>query len=256
MNRNLVHDNESTFYAVSLILSILTYLVLILSVVGIFYIAIGFIIAFFMRGLYIANYRNNGVKLSQHQFPDINERVVDMCRKMDIQQIPDVFIIEQEGALNAFASRFFGRNFVVLYSDIFELVDRSREELDFVIAHELAHIQRNHMTKDMLLFPALWVPFLGKAYSRACEYTCDRIAAAQIGNPNAAVNALTILAVGKELYKQVNVSDFLYQHDQETGFFVWFSHMLSTHPPLPERIKEVDRFFGQHAVNSGVTQSL
>ena len=116
------------------------------------------------------------------------------------------------------------------------------EELDFVIAHELAHIKRKHVTKQALILPAMWIPFLGNAYSRACEYSCDRMAAAYISNPTNAINALTILAIGRRLFVDLDIVDYIRNSKNETGFFVWFSQVISTHPPLPKRIIRIQQF--------------
>ncbi|NOU92077.1 M48 family metalloprotease [Paenibacillus sp. LMG 31456] len=246
MNKKLVHEDEQTWYIVCLVTSILIYLSLIFSIIGIIYIAIGLVAALVMHGLMVAGVRSSGVKLSERQFPQIYERVQALCQEMGIAQVPDVYIIQSGGVLNAFATRFSGRNFVVLYSDIVELIEQgNEEELTFVIAHELAHIQRRHVSKFVLVFPAMWIPFIGKAYSRACEFTCDRIATAYTGNAEAAVNALTILAAGKQLYRRVNINEFLDQSYQERGLFIAWYELISTHPPLPKRISEVLRFHSQ-----------
>lgn len=240
IEERLIHDNEKSYYTLCLIISILTYLGLILSVVGIFYILVGVLVSVFLHGLAIGHIRNNGVKLTERQFPEINARAKEIAINMGVNDLPDIYIIQEGGILNAFATRFFGRNFIVLYSEVAELIkDGSRPELDFIIAHELAHIKRKHITKHMFILPALWVPFLGNAYSRACEYTCDRIAVAQINNDVAATNALAILAIGKKLYIEMNIEEYIETAKTETGLFVWLSSVLSTHPPLPKRIAEI-----------------
>jgi Zn-dependent protease with chaperone function len=239
MNQQLVHPKEKTYFVISLIFSILVYVSLIFTIVGILYILGILLVSFFVHGLMIGNIKNNGVKLTEKQFPKIYARVVELCRRMEIPSVPEIYIMESGGALNAFASRFFGKNFVVLYSDIVELeYDNGSDELDFVIAHELAHIKRKHITKNMLILPALWTP-LGNAYSRACEFTCDRMAAAYTGKPENAVRGLTILAAGKKLYQNVDTSAYLSNYEQDQGFFTWLDHILSSHPPLPLRIKEI-----------------
>lgn len=243
MNQRLVHNNEKAYFTIALVISIFTYLVLILSIVGILYLFIGLVITFFMHGLAIAYFRSNGVKITPQQFPHIHDKVQELCRLMEVKKIPDVFVIESGGFLNAFATRFRGRNFIVLYSEIFELIiDKREDELTAVIAHELAHIKRNHITKQLLILPAQWIPFLGSAYSRATEYTCDRIATAYTGNAYATINVLTTLAIGKHLSSQVNVPEYLVHSNLESGFFVWLSHVLATHPPLPCRIREIENF--------------
>jgi Zn-dependent protease with chaperone function len=191
----------------------------------------------------LANIRTNGVKLSPNQFPTVYKKTEILCEKMGIAIMLDVYVMQSDGVLNAFATRFFGRNMVVLYSEFFELIKQGAEdELAFIIAHELAHIKRRHITKQMLILPAMWIPFLGEAYSRTCEYTCDRFGAYYTGNTEASKNSLMILSIGKDLYQDVNQMEFLEQIDQESGFFVWLSEKISTHPPLPKRVREIDLF--------------
>ncbi|WP_088102831.1 M48 family metallopeptidase [Halalkalibacter urbisdiaboli] len=242
MNHRLIHDNEKGYYILCLVISVLTYIGLILSIIGIFYVLIGLVFSVFLHGLSIGHIRSNGVKLTEKQFPLIYNRTKMVADKMNVKEIPAIYIIQSDGILNAFATRFFGRNFIVLYSDIVELAEEGYDaELDFVIAHELAHIQRKHLTKNLLILPARWIPFLGDAYSRACEFTCDRMATSYINNPTAAINALTVLAVGKKLFTQVNIEEFINAAREETGLFLWLSQVLSTHPPLPKRITEVQQ---------------
>ncbi|BAU29773.1 Zn-dependent protease with chaperone function [Aneurinibacillus soli] len=241
MQGNLVHPNEKTYFTISLVVSILIYLSLILSIIGILYIILGFIITTLFHGIMMGSIRSNGVKITKQQFASVHEKTEELCSKMGISAIPDIFVIQEGGVLNAFATRLLGRNFIVLYSDIFELIETGEEaELEFVLAHELAHIKQRHITKNMLILPAMWIPFLGNAYSRACEYTCDRMAAYYTGNVDAAMNGLTILAIGKSLYHKVNRLEYITQSKAEGGFFVWLSHLLSSHPPLPLRILELE----------------
>ncbi len=242
MNQRLIHDNEKGYYTLCLIISIITYLGLIFSIIGIFYIIIGLVVSFFLHGLSIGHIQNNGVKITEKQFPKIYKRAKVIAENMGVYELPSIYIIQAGGALNAFATRFFGRNFIILYSDFVEVVEEGHDaELDFVIAHELAHIQRKHITKNLLILPALWIPFLGNAYSRACEYTCDRIATAHINNSTAAINALKILAVGRILFTEVDTNEYLDSASKENGLFIWLSHILSTHPPLPKRIREIQQ---------------
>lgn len=135
---------------------------------------------------------------------------------------------------------------VVLYSEIFELIERNAEkEVLFVLAHEFAHLKRKHVIISFLILPALWVPFIGNAYLRACEYTCDRYGAYYVQSLTASKNALTILAIGKELYYRVDQEVYMKQIESEFGFFVWFNEKLSTHPHLPKRLYALSEFFSE-----------
>jgi Zn-dependent protease with chaperone function len=242
MNDNrLIYEKEKGYFILALLFSITSYIMLIFSIVGIIYIVIGALITLFIHGIMIGNIKNNGVKVNKNQFPQVFQTVESLCRDMQIKEVPEVYVLHSNGVFNAFATRFFGRNFVVLYSEVLELVAMGAEkELNFIIAHELAHIKRKHVARQFLILPALWIPFLGNAYSRACEFTCDRIASVYTRSPEASIRGLTILAIGKVLFEKVNIPDYIEQFNNEKGFFPWLSSVLSTHPPLPIRIKEIN----------------
>ncbi|MBD2870168.1 M48 family metallopeptidase [Paenibacillus arenilitoris] len=242
---SLIHKKEERYFIIALVFSILVYLGLLLSIVLIFVIPLMILLPLFARAIAMATIRTNGVKITARQFPEVHAMVQEQCGRMGFAAVPDVYVMESGGFLNAFASRFFGRNMVVLYSDLFELIQSGGDrELNYVIAHELAHLKRNHVVKQLLIIPALWFPFIGEAYSRACEYTCDRMAAYYTGDPEAALDGLTILAVGKSMYKRVDRDEYLLQSSREKGFFVWLAERLSTHPTLPKRIHAIRQFAG------------
>lgn len=244
--KDLIHKNETRYFWLVLVISILTYIVLVVSIFGILILLGIAIISLFLNALMIGNIRTNAVRLSPTQFPMVYKTAEELCEKMAITKVPDIYVMESGGMLNAFATRFFGRNMVVIYADIFELINTNNEdELNFILAHELAHIKRNHLSKQMFILPAMWIPGIAELYLRACEYTCDRYAAFYTGNNEAAKNSLTMLAVGKNLYLHVDKAEYIEQLNSEKGFFVWLSEVLSTHPPLPKRINEISHLSGE-----------
>lgn len=241
--KKLTSVKEMPYFFIAAVVSVFIYIIAAISLFGI---AIAFLllgVVLLTNAIMIGSIRGNGVRIHKNQFPEIYERVVSLSEAMDLKKVPDVFVIHSEGAFNAFATRFMGRNMVVIYSEVFELArEQAGKELDFIIAHELAHIKRNHVWKNILTMPANFIPFLAEAYSRACEYTCDRYAAHYIGDGAAAKRALTILSVGKVLYKDVDEHTYLEQIHSESNVAVWFSELLSTHPILPKRIQAVGQF--------------
>lgn len=240
---SLTSSRETPYFIISVIISAFIYLIAMLSIIGIGIAVALLAFLLFSNAIMLGSIRGNGVRVSEQQFPDIYERVVELSEKMELKTVPDVFVIHSEGAFNAFATRFFGRNMVVIYSEVFELArEQGEKELDFIIAHELAHIKRRHVWMSILVLPAAFIPFLSQAYSRACEYTCDRSAAYYIQDGPAAKRALTILSIGKGLYKEVNNVAYLEQIYSESNVAVWFAELLSTHPLLPKRIQAVGQF--------------
>ncbi len=242
--RQLVHKKESIYFILVLLFSVLMYGLLAISVVGLLIIVALILISVLLHGIMIGGIRRNGVKISEKQFPNLYEKAVKVATDMKLKKMPEIYVVESQGMLNAFATRFFGKNLVVLYSDIFELIEEDgEEEVLYVLAHEFAHLKRRHVLVSTLVLPAMWMPFLGEAYSRACEYTCDRYAAYYVKSLEASKNALTMLAIGKELYRKVDKDAYMEQIQTESGFFAWCHEKLSTHPHLPKRIYALSRFF-------------
>jgi Zn-dependent protease with chaperone function len=157
------------------------------------------------------------------------------ARALGLARAPDVFVLQAGGLLNAFATRFLGRDFVVLYSDVLAVAEAEGEAVvGFIAAHELAHVVRGHLKHRWLITPARLVPYLGTAYARACEYTCDRFAAHC--QPDGAVDGLLMLAAGTQLYRRVDARQFARQVESEGGFWVRRAELMSSHPTLPKRV--------------------
>ncbi|WP_042349232.1 M48 family metallopeptidase [Bacillus massiliigorillae] len=240
LQRRLVHKKENVYLVFAILFSLLFYIVFALSVVGIVIILLIALISYLFHAISMAQIRRNAVKISSQQFPDIYVKAATLSNEMGLKKVPAMYVIESMGMMNAFATRFFGKNMVIVYSEIFDLIESEQEdEMMFVLAHEFAHLKRRHVLLHTLILPSMWIPFLGEAYMRACEYTCDRYGAYYTKNMKAAHNALTILAIGKKLHYRVNQEAYMAQLEEEKGFFHWLSEKLSTHPDLPKRMNSL-----------------
>lgn len=250
----MVHKREKLYFSLLVAASVLMLIlgiVLTVASFGLFLWIIGTIVSLslFTHWIQIGYIRTNGVKVTARQFTELHEMVQRVGADMGIRLLPDVYILQAGGVLNAFATRFFQKNMVILYSDVVELTRTGQtKEVEFVIAHELAHIRRNHVQKQWVVLLGSIIPFLGSAYSRACEYTCDRMAAHYIQDFGAAKRALTVLAIGGPLAKEVNEFDYLYEASRENGFIAKYSELLSTHPTLPKRIASIATAAGEENI--------
>jgi len=192
----------------------------------------------FFNKIFLVGYlKGNGVEISDNQFPDFYKIYCGMGEQLGIKKLPPLFLIQQGGNLNAFAIRFSGKNYIALYSDLFEVIENDVDVVKFVVAHELGHVKRHHMTKQFWTIFGSLIPFLGPAYSRSCEYTCDNIGTDL--SENGAEKGLLVLAAGKKLYGKVNPDKYLERARCNRSFSVTLSESLSSHPYLPNRIRNV-----------------
>lgn len=200
-----------------------------------FYVFLIIMYLFFRLGLLIGYIKGNAIKVTKSQFQNLHSILLTQCKTLEIDNVPDMYIMQNGGILNAFATAFMGSNYIVLYSDIAEEAYQNNiETVEFIIGHELGHIKRKHMLKSLLLFPSFIIPFLNSAYSRACEYTCDSIGASLA--PNGVKPGLLLLASGKNIWKKVNIEKFIEQESTESGFWFWFAEKTSSHPRLTKRV--------------------
>jgi Zn-dependent protease with chaperone function len=173
--------------------------------------------------------------------------VTATAEELGLPHAPEAFVVNGNGALNAFAIRFLGGRFVVLYASTVDMALRrqAKDELRAVIAHELAHHAVGHVSlfRNLLIQPAMLIPYLGFAYSRACEYTADRIACAVVRDGATVGRALVSLAHGSEsLASQVDLGAFAEQEDRIPGFAGYINEIYSTHPRMTRRVKAAQEY--------------
>ena len=196
--------------------------------------------------------KGNAVRVSERQFPEAFALLKSHSEALGLAQIPAMYVMHDHGMLNAFAVRLSWRNYIVLYADVLELAYQEGEDaVSFIIGHELGHIKRNHVgfLKLFCTWPArLVVQFLSNAYSRACEYTCDNIGFNLC--PKGAAKGVLILAVGKKLYKKIDVEQLLFDYKSEEGFAVNFAEIFSTHPMLIKRLAVVNQLKRDHLIEA------
>jgi len=223
-------------------------------------IGFGAYFALFLLSLFVSSIvfravaMGNMILLGSDQFPNLYTMVQDGANKLEISPTPEVFLYNSSGLFNAFARQAFGKKYILLTAS---LVDASSDEqVRFVIGHELGHHAAGHLNLYLYLLrlPAkLIVPFLYSAYSRQCEYTCDRIGYFVSRDLKNSCSALQMLGCGcQRLNKDMNIDAFEKQEKMVPPVTGFLTEIISGHPRLTKRIGALKRtsLIGDYTVKS------
>jgi heat shock protein HtpX len=216
---------------------------------------------------------NGAREVSESQASDLHQMVANLARRAELPK-PKVYVIDNQTP-NAFAT---GRNpehaAVAVTTGLIQAL--TREELEGVIAHELAHIKNRDILissiaavmagaisylatmaqfsmifggRDsnrnpivmilMMIIAPIAAGLIQMAISRSREYIADRTGAEICGRPKALANALNKLANhNAKRPMQVNpASAQMYIVNPLKGGTL--SGLFSTHPPMQERINRL-----------------
>lgn len=237
--------SEQPLLAIALIVSAFAWLGIIVSIIGFVYAVLFAVFFALMHLAFIAYVRGSAVRLGPNQFPELHQTVERLAVRMGLERVPEAYLMQAGGSLNAFATRFLRSHIIVLFSDLLEACGDNTAARDMIIAHELGHIKAGHLRAHWFLLPACFVPFLMPALSRAREYTCDRYGLAGAGDVNGAGLGLAILAAGAEHGPRVNRAELVKQRTAlETSGLMTLGSWMASHPPLSKRLAAIDPSLG------------
>ncbi len=191
------------------------------------------------------------VKVTESQFPSLYKLVAHCASVLQVP-VPTVYVTNSP-VMNAYTFGTEDDSFIVLHS---ALVDSfSEKELLFVIGHETGHIQNKHVVYGtvLILLRQMGQLFIGplilpaelalNAWYRRAEITCDRAGLLCSQDLEAASRSFIKLAVGsKRLSDEVDMKEFLAQHDEAQGSIGRYMEAFQTHPYLTKRIKALQIF--------------
>ena len=226
------HGSEGPLRLTLVIIGVILWVVILVSVIGIFYGLFFALMFLFAQIMLVVHLRGSSVKLGPKQLPGLYKRIVNLSDRVGMKKVPDAYLVQSGGVLNAFATRFGWRNFIVLYSDMVRACGDNMDALDFIIGHELGHLHRGHLRWRWLKAPALAIPFLGGAYYRACEYTCDRYGSKACNDPKHRLSGLCLLAGGPRYGAMINQQEFVAQTADMNTPVMKLGSWFGTHPPL------------------------
>ncbi|CAB3770200.1 peptidase [Burkholderia sp. MSh2] len=204
--------------------------------------AVAFVVFRLVAGvMYRAIAFGNMVLLGPSQFPEIYAMVEAGAKEIGLSEPPKTFIYNSNGLFNAFARRILGSRYVFLTSALVQA--NNDAQVRFVIGHEIGHHAAGHLNPwlNFIKLPAHIVPFLGKAYSRAREYTCDSIGAYLSKDAHASRRALQMLGCGcQRLNDSMNCEAFVAQEDSVPEIAGFIVEICRTHPRLTRRVSAIN----------------
>ncbi len=187
--------------------------------------------------LFRANALGNMILISEDQFPHLHYMVIEGAKKLGLASPPEAFLYNSHGLFNAFARQTVGRKYLMLTSSLVEA--STDEQVKFVVGHELGHHAAGHLNfiGFWLRFPARVIPFLHKAYSRQCEFTCDKIGYYLSRDVNHSCAAIQMLGCGcQRLNSKMNLAAFENQEHLVPSISGFISEIFRSHPRLTRRV--------------------
>lgn len=233
----LVYKNEKPLLRIAVVFSAIIWLALFVGTFGIvlLYLLLGYVFFLFAHSAFISHLKGSGVRISQEQYPDLYERLVRCCEKVGVKQIPEAYLLRTD-FFNALATKFLGRHFVVLFTDVIDALEDQPGAIDFYIGHELGHIHRKHLSWRAFVMPGSLLPVVGPALRRAEEYTCDRYGVACCQSEEDIKAAIAAIAAGDTRWKTINVDAYVNQVQATNGFWMSFNELTGDYPWLTKRM--------------------
>jgi len=211
---------------------------------------LGLILALIMVSVHNSHLRNTSRPVDETTEPGLYRKLREASRMLGIE-VPDTFI-SPDPSVNAYTRGAFSP-VLVLNQGLLDVMDR--EEVAFVIGHELGHIKLDHFTIKTLLDDSivrvpwlLYIPilvfkllFLRGRFSRSMEYSADRAGLAVCGDVDKAVSTMIKLGTGRSVSPGM-VKDAINGSFQIDGERNVLGQLLSTHPDLDDRVRELVKF--------------
>ena len=202
-----------------------------------------FVVYVFAKSAAIAHLRGNAIEIAADQLPDLHKQLIACCEKLGVTSNPTMFVQNGNGVMNAFATWFLGRKYVILLSGVVDAMASSPNGVRFYIGHELGHVLRHdNPIMAFLRWPALRLPLLGAAFSRARESTCDLHGLACSESPEGAARSLAALSAGAKSWADVSLEGYRRQVAAAKGFWMSFHELVASYPWTAKRaIRVLDK---------------
>jgi Zn-dependent protease with chaperone function len=257
--KRLLHPRENSRFLIALIVAVPAACLGIWAIyasMGVVLLVVGSIVlsVWIIHQLLEAILIGGSVRVSQDNFPEIYDVLLEVKKRLKYNKKIDIYIVE-DGSVNAFLFSCFQTRFIVLNSAVVAgmPMEKCRNEWIWVIGRFVGALRVKHLRFDLLaavvsgieqlkVFNLLILP-----YQRAVQYSGDQIGVALCGDLNASFSAFNKLLVGKDIAGQVQFKGLVQQASQlKMSFFGWISKALSSHPHMTSRYLNLVAFARCH----------
>lgn len=177
----------------------------------------------------------HGYRVTAQSAPEIHA-LVEQAR-LRVQAPPVQVFVVNSPERNAYTFGLGDPKVVVIYAGLLRLL--TPDELLYVIGHELGHVKLGHTWLNSLVGGMAGIPspfgaaiilqLAFRGWNRACEFSADRAGLAACGRLGAALGAMRKIAGDKALRAL----------DDGQDAAEWVDEMLSTHPMMARRAREL-----------------
>jgi Zn-dependent protease with chaperone function len=243
----LVHPSEKVLFMAGAVVSSVVWLIVLFITLGFgaAAVVIGLLIGLCVKYTFVARVKGFGVRVSEHQYPRVYAKAKAIADELSLAKVPEIYVYNMNGLLNAFAMKVVSRNFVIITTDLLKATGGDEDLIGFTLAHEIAHHHRKHLQYQFFLLPVALSPWIGKGYSRACEYTCDaygaQFGASSLEKARAAVALLATADHKSSL--DLHAEEYIYQARDVSEFWATVANINSTHPFTSLRYLRIQSLF-------------
>lgn len=192
---------------------------------------------------------SNARMISPESTPEVMQLLNHALDRLQVEPV-QAFIVARD-TLNAYTFGMDSPKAIVLHSSLLQLMDR--EELQFIIGHELGHVDLGHTWLNTLIGGMAGIPssfsaaavleLAFRGWNRACEYSADRAGVLACNNPGKAITALIKLEAGGDAHTQAGILRAIQRIESEDDDIVNnLSELLATHPMIIKRIEQIREF--------------
>jgi hypothetical protein len=201
--------------------------------------------------------RGNGIQLSPTQLPLCHELLLDACRRLGVDEVPELYLVPRTDleTMSVASSVFGKRSLVALSTELFGREWQKNERaIAFALGQAVGALRLGHTRwwVEMLTTYAMRIPFVRTPVRAVFAFSRDRCGA--VVAPDG-MSGLVIHAAGKELVRQIDIPSFARQAMEYRGTWALLSGMKRKRPHLLLRARLLyEAGFFDYARDTGTTR--